>query len=778
MSPKKLAGHMVVRLLICTLVLATLGAPARADDRRATEAVAQMAAGEDLFARGQFEDAIIRWKEAALRFARLKDRAGEIRSLLRQGAACHALGQHRLALQALDATAALLKDSPNRRLEAELKGARGALSIFAREADQAEPLLRESLKLARAEKDPALVATVLNDLGILLTAQGRSSEALAAAEEAVRLAERSGDRALAGQARNNLADAAFGAKDYARAAQAAGQAAKAASALPDGHARAFVLMGAAQLLQRIFLEAPEHDNALRAQAFRLDQEAGEVASRCGDQRALSYALGYQGALYEFEKRPADALILTRRAVFAAQAAQSPDALYRWQWQTGRVLARQGEREPAIQAYRRAVATLQTIRNDLAIRHGNRNARSSFRDSVGAIYFELADLLLQHAEALRDGEEAQGLLREARDTAELLKAAELEDYFQDDCVNLLKSKTKKVESISQTAAIIYIVPLPTRTELLVSLPSGRLERFKAEVSDEVLTETVRQFRLNLEDRTTDAFLEQAQQLYAWLIKPLEALMANGTLDTMIFVPDGALRTIPMAALHDGTRFLVEKYAIAVSPGLELMEAKPVAQTPSRLMISGLSESVEGFPALANVPQEIAQIGKLYGRNDALMNGTFRRDALADKLATEQFTIVHIASHGHFDSDVRKSFVLTFDKHLTLDDLERYIRPAQLRDQAIELLTLSACQTAAGDDRAALGLAGVAVKAGARSALATLWFVNDAASTQLVSDFYTELTTHPTLSKAQALQAAQKKLLAQEQYAHPCYWAPYLLIGNWL
>jgi len=197
-----------------------------------------------------------------------------------------------------------------------------------------------------------------------------------------------------------------------------------------------------------------------------------------------------------------------------------------------------------------------------------------------------------------------------------------------------------------------------------------------------------------------------------------------------------------------------------------------------MIRGLSEAREGFPPLLNVPQEVAQIEKLYARNDTLMNEKFVHDGMGEKLRQEPFTIVHIASHGHFDNDVRKSFVLTFDKHLTLDDLETYIRPGQLRDQPLELLTLSACQTAAGDDRAALGLAGVAVKAGARSAFATLWFVNDAASTQLVGDFYTELTTHRQLSKAQALQAAQKKLLGQPRYAHPCYWAPYLIIGNWL
>ena len=312
-------------------------------------------------------------------------------------------------------------------------------------------------------------------------------------------------------------------------------------------------MGTAQLLQQIFVAAPGHKNALRVQAFRLHQEAAQIAEKTGDQRTLAYALGYQGALYEFEKRDAEALALTRRAVFAAQQAHSPDALYRWQWQSGRLLAKQKEREPAIEAYRRGVATLQTIRNDVSIRHGNRNAHSSFREAVGAIYFELADLLLQSADTAKGGEEVQALLREARDTAELLKAAELEDYFQDDCVNLLKSKTKKVETISTTAAVIYIIALPTRTELLVSLPSGKLERFKVDVPEEKLTETVRLFRLNLEDRSTESFIEQAQQLYAWLIKPLEPLMAKGHLDTMVFVPDGALRTVPMAALHDGENF---------------------------------------------------------------------------------------------------------------------------------------------------------------------------------------------------------------------------------
>jgi CHAT domain-containing protein len=162
----------------------------------------------------------------------------------------------------------------------------------------------------------------------------------------------------------------------------------------------------------------------------------------------------------------------------------------------------------------------------------------------------------------------------------------------------------------------------------------------------------------------------------------------------------------------------------------------------------------------------------------MNRQFVKANIDKEFVGENYSIVHIASHGHFDSDAKKTYVLTFDSKLTLDDLEQLIRPSQLRDKPVELLTLSACQTAAGDDRAALGLAGIAIKAGARSAFATLWFVNDQSSSTLVSDFYTQLHNHSDISKAKALQAAQLKMLADPRYSHPCYWAPYLIIGNWL
>jgi CHAT domain-containing protein len=213
----------------------------------------------------------------------------------------------------------------------------------------------------------------------------------------------------------------------------------------------------------------------------------------------------------------------------------------------------------------------------------------------------------------------------------------------------------------------------------------------------------------------------------------------------------------------------------------MEPRPIRRDHITMLVDGLTVPItrdgEQFPALPHVREEVDGLQKLFG-GISLVDQDFRVPKVESALEQQPFSVVHIASHGEFSGDVRKTFVLTYDDRLTLNGLEHLIRPSQLRDQPVELLSLSACQTAAGDDRAALGLAGVAIKAGARSAFATLWCVDDKASTDLVQDFYEHLQKSADISKAKALQAAQVKLLRQPLTSHPCLWAPYLIIGNWL
>ena len=208
----------------------------------------------------------------------------------------------------------------------------------------------------------------------------------------------------------------------------------------------------------------------------------------------------------------------------------------------------------------------------------------------------------------------------------------------------------------------------------------------------------------------------------------------------------------------------------------MESSQATSSESSFLFSGLSEARHGFPALPAVTEEAQLVAKSF-QPTTLMNDTFLKSDLQGEFSKNDYRIVHIASHGQFSSDAENTFVLTYDDYLTLDDLENLIRPSSYRGAPVELLTLSACQTAAGDDKAALGLAGVAIKAGARSALASLWFVSDQASAMLVNEFYQNLAKGEN-TKAQALQQAQKTLRNDPRFRHPRYWAPYIMIGNWL
>jgi CHAT domain-containing protein len=343
------------------------------------------------------------------------------------------------------------------------------------------------------------------------------------------------------------------------------------------------------------------------------------------------------------------------------------------------------------------------------------------------------------------------------------------------VDTALSKVTKLDVVAQTAVVVYPILLANRTELLVSLPSG-LKSVVVPVGLETLTDEVRRFRHEIENRATRDYLVHAQQLYTWLIRPIEDELKRAGVDTLVFVPDGPLRTIPMAALHDGNQFLIAKYAIATTPGLDLTDPRPIRRERAKVLAVGVAQSVQGFEALPNVATELDTLRALFN-STTLMDQQFVIANLENQVKKEQFTIVHVASHGGFGDDPSQTFLLTFDEKLTMERLDHFIGLFRYRDDPLELLTLSACDTAEGDDRAALGLAGVAVRAGARSALATLWEVDDAVAADLIMDFYRELQSS-SASRAVALQRAQLKVLSDPRYRHPGYWSPFLMINSWI
>jgi CHAT domain-containing protein len=243
-----------------------------------------------------------------------------------------------------------------------------------------------------------------------------------------------------------------------------------------------------------------------------------------------------------------------------------------------------------------------------------------------------------------------------------------------------------------------------------------------------------------------------------------------IDTLVWIPDGALRTIPLAALTDGTRYVIDDFAVATAPGLSLVDPRPLASIrTSDTLLVGLSIAAQGFPALPMVQQELSNISLMRPKNEMLLNQSFRVASVNRAFAERDFTVVHVASHGSFDHDPAKSFLLAYDGKITLDTLEDAIKQTNKAQTPPELLVLS--------DRAALGLAGIAVKSGARSAVASLWTVNDRATAELVAYFYGELVVVGQ-SKAAALRRAQLALKKDARFRHPAFWSPFLLIGNWL
>ena len=698
--------------------------------------------------------------------------------------------------RALSLAAQLPHDGWRNRVEASIHDNLGNYYSDTKDFETATAEYQRCVTLAQDQAhDPLLEAKAHANAATCLLAEGDYLDGQAArAQEAHSKIERD----MAAGLRHRAAEArqAAGKEDALALAGCA--------SLPPSATKAFVFNQLGQTDEQLAKSGSTEAITLKSRANSDHREAQQTAESCGDIVSLSYAYGYLGHLKEVEKDWDAAKELTRKAISAAQKAQSPDSLYRWQWQMGRLLKASGpeQRDAAIDAYMHAADTVKWIRTDIALGNGNQRGRFSFRKDIGPMYFDLADLLLTKSEGIRDDKAKQGLLVEARSTIEQLKSAELEDYLHDDCVQLYKRERQQRNGRPQLqdtgvdgCAVIYIVPLTDRIELLVQVRS-RLYEVQSLHSASELKQTTAEFGKQVRSVESSEYRSSAVQLYDWLIRPLAALLNENRIHTLVFVPDENLRTVPMSALYDGrlNQHLIEQYAVAVVPGLELTEAaKGQGGLRQSLLVSGLSQArAPEFPALPYVPIELSNVQQsLHAASSReLLDSNFILQNLEYELHNRPCSIMHIASHGHFGDDASKTFILTFNgAELTLDKLEKLIKTQEYdprgTSRPVDLLVLSCCQTALGDDRAALGLAGVAVKSGARSALATLWSVNDASSALLITEFYHELATGSqspgtaSLSKAQALQEAQKALLNSDNlaYRHPFFWAPYLIIGNW-
>ncbi len=550
------------------------------------------------------------------------------------------------------------------------------------------------------------------------------------------------------------------------------------------------------------------------------QKALQQAQLIKDRRGESYALGYLGQNYGGQGKLNQGIALTNQALAVAEAENvnhdTREVSYLWQSQLGLLLEQSGRREEAIAAYTSAFNTLQSLRTDLNT--NNQIVQFNFRQEVKPVYLRLANLLLSdHRQASLTKSVTvsntanttdQNNLELARQVIESLQLAELDNFFQDPC-SPTADLAITIDDLDPQAAVIYPIVLSDRLEVILSMAGQPLKLFTTSVSskevdrtldalyDTLYNQSINNSAVNIFSTTplnprevienTQALLPNLQEIYRWLIEPIESELSSNQIETLVFIPSGKLQNVPMAALYDGKQYLLEKHSVVLAPSLQLLNTQSKPRNKLKVLAAGLSQQVEIqgeiFPALNNVPEELKQIETIFPRSRQLLDREFTAEKIKQQLQAD-FPIIHLATHGVFSSDPQQTFLVTGDRNVI--DLDAFSTLLNSSNTKPELIVLSACDTATGDERAVLGLAGVAVRSGS-STVASLWSVEDGSTSKLMSQFYRQLS-NPTTKKVDALQQAQLALIEslranpplselKQLPPHPYYWAAYVLVGNW-
>lgn len=359
-----------------------------------------------------------------------------------------------------------------------------------------------------------------------------------------------------------------------------------------------------------------------------------------------------------------------------------------------------------------------------------------------------------------------------------------------------------------SAIVYVTAFPEQLELVLFTPKGTpIRKTIPEANRQKLLAVAREFRSEITNPrkvNTNSYLASAQQLYQWLILPLEAALEADGINTILFSMDGGLRSLPLAALHDGKQFLIQKYSFSLIPSLSLTDTRYQSLKNASVLAMGASEFKDLSP-LPAVPVELSTIVGNLWPGKSFLNQEFTLENLKIQRNKQPYQIIHLATHGEFNPGAAgNSYIQLWDTKLHLDQL----RQLGWNNPPVELLVLSSCRTALGDEEIELGFAGLAFQAGVKSALASLWYVSDRGTLALMSEFYHQLKIAPI--KAEALRQAQiamlegdiridsgilsrvstsvkasrgsialpRELIGAENpnLTHPYYWSAFMMIGS--
>ncbi len=732
---------------------------------------------------GQPESALASWEQAAEAYGQTGDLLGQSRAQINQAQALRSLGFYQKSLDKLEAVTQEMASEPSSELKAIALRRLGETLRLSGQLSAAQTAFTQSLAIAKQYNNSLEISATLLSLGHTaqsfknsVAAQNFYSQAIETLAAFSDHTTESKNATAAQQVPIQLAqlNLFIDTQQWTAAAQLWPTIQAQFGRLPVNRETIYYQINWASCLMQMrqneeaLLSAP----SLETIASQIRQ-AAQQAQGLADRRAESHALGMLGKLYEQNQQWLPAQQLTQRALTLSETISATDIAYQWQWQLGRLWKNPQNPERSIskslEAYYQAVSSLSQLRGDLNT--ADISTQFSFKKNVEPIYRQLVSLLLQTDPQAPD---YQNKLASAQDVIESLRLAELDNYFREACLDVTPININQIDA---SAAIVYTLILEDHLSVILHLPNQPLQHFSTAVSANEVNDITAQLRQQLVIRSHRKFFPLGETVYGWLVAPVRNVIDRSGVDTLVFVLDGSLQNIPMAALYDGDRFLIEDYAVALTPGLKLLNPQPWDTSNLRALIAGITESQQGRSPLPYVNREIKKITDSIDRYTILLDEKFTQEALSTRLNAATYPIVHVATHGQFGSTPEETYLVAWDELINVQEISQMLQ-AHLGDRdGIDLLVLSACETASGDQQAALGLTGVAIKAGARSTVGSLWAINDEATSQFVGYFYEQLIT-PGMTRAGAIRAAQLQMLKDPQYQHPIYWAPYILLGSWM
>ena len=715
-------------------------------------------------AMGKPKFALETWQQAASTYQQARDSLGTVGSQINQAQALQAMGFHRRSQKLLLQVQEQLEQESNPILKAKVLNSFGTTLQTIGDLNLAQEVLESSLAISRDLNLLEEQATSLFSLGNNAKLKEDESQAIAFYQQAITITKQPLTKT---EAQLNLLSSLIATEQVSEAKALLPELKANIINLPPSRSAIYAQVNLAKNL----IDLQTKENVLgqyKTEIKDLLAQAKKQAKQLLDNRAQSATLGTLGRFYEQQQQWTNAEKTTLKALNLAQLSDAVDLSYQWQWQLGRLSKTQGNYQNAIAYYTEAVNNLQSLRSSLVA--VSSQAQFSFRETVEPVYRELVGLLLNDSPS-------QGQLQQAREVIESLQQAELENFFHEAC---LDAQPKQIDEVDATAAVIYPIILSDRLEVILSLPDSSLRHYSTNLPQTEIEKTIADLYQSLNPFFSNKQrLQLSQQVYSWLIAPAEADLNKHGITTLAFVLDGNLRNLPMSALYNGSQYAIEKYNIALTPGLQLLPSPGLTPKKLEAVVAGVSESNQGFSALPGVKEEVTQITSQVA-SKVLLNEEFTDVNFQETLQNTNAPIVHLATHGQFSSTLEDTFIVTWGERVQVNELQSLLRTREAsRVNPIELMVLSACQTATGDERAALGMAGMAVRSGARSTVATLWSVKDESTTRLMDRFYQQLIQPQSINnKAEALRNAQVALIKSPDFNHPFYWSSFVLVGNWL